>query len=32
MIIFALKYLIRVPQIKVDGIPALFQHSYEVKG
>ncbi|MDR3693801.1 glycosyltransferase family 2 protein [Mucilaginibacter sp.] len=32
MIIFAVKYLIRVPQIKVDGIPALFQHSYEVKG
>ncbi|BAU54198.1 glycosyltransferase family 2 protein [Mucilaginibacter gotjawali] len=32
MIIFAVKYLIRLPQIKVDGIPALFQHSYEVKG
>jgi GT2 family glycosyltransferase len=32
MIIFAVKYLIRVPQIKVDGIPPLFQHSYEVKG
>jgi len=32
MIIFAVKYLIRVPQIKVDGIPQLFQHSYEVKG
>lgn len=32
MIIFAVKYLIRVPQIKVDSIPALFHHSYEVKG
>jgi len=32
MLIFAVKYLIRVPQLKVDGIPPLFQHSYEVKG
>lgn len=31
MIIFAVKYLIRVPEIKVKGIPQLFPSTYEVK-
>jgi GT2 family glycosyltransferase len=31
MIIFAVKYLIRMPQIKVHGIPQLIPTTYEVK-
>ncbi|MCR8556361.1 glycosyltransferase family 2 protein [Mucilaginibacter sp. BJC16-A38] len=31
MFIFAVKYLIRVPEIKVKGIPQLFPSTYEVK-
>ncbi len=31
MFIFAVKYLIRVPEIKVKGIPQLFPPTYEVK-
>jgi len=32
MLIFALKYLLRVPEIKVQAIPRLVSPSYEVKG
>jgi GT2 family glycosyltransferase len=32
MLIFALKYLLRLPDIKVQGIPQLYPASYEVKG
>jgi len=32
MLIFALKYLLRVPEIKVQRIPRLVPPSYEVKG
>jgi GT2 family glycosyltransferase len=31
MIIFAAKYLFRVPEIKVEGLPQLFPSTYEVK-
>lgn len=31
MIIFATKYLFKVPEIKVEGIPQLYPPSYEVK-
>lgn len=31
MFIFAVKYLIRVPEIKVKGMPQLFPSTYEVK-
>ena len=31
MIIFATKYLFKVPEIKVEGIPQLFPSAYEVK-
>jgi GT2 family glycosyltransferase len=31
MFIFAVKYLLRVPEIKVEGIPQLFPSTYEVK-
>jgi GT2 family glycosyltransferase len=31
MVIFAIKYLIRMPEIKVQGIPQLFHSTYEVK-
>jgi GT2 family glycosyltransferase len=31
MFIFAVKYLIRMPEIKVKGIPQLFPSTYEVK-
>jgi GT2 family glycosyltransferase len=31
MIIFATKYLFRVPEIKVEGLPQLFPSTYEVK-
>jgi len=31
MFLFAVKYLIRVPEIKVKGIPQLFPPTYEVK-
>jgi len=31
MFIFAAKYLFRVPEIKVEGLPQLFSASYEVK-
>lgn len=31
MVIFAFKYLFRLPEIKVAGIPQLFPSSYEVK-
>ncbi len=31
MLIFAFKYLLRVPEIKVQGIPQLFPSTYEVK-
>jgi GT2 family glycosyltransferase len=31
MLIFAFKYLFRLPEIKVSGIPQLFPSSYEVK-
>ena len=31
MIIFAAKYLLRVPEIKVTGMPQLFPSTYEVK-
>jgi GT2 family glycosyltransferase len=31
MFIFAVKYLIKVPEIKLKGIPQLFPSSYEVK-
>jgi len=31
MLIFAFKYLLRVPEIKVEGIPQLFPSTYEVK-
>jgi GT2 family glycosyltransferase len=32
MFIFAVKYLIKVPEIKVEGIPQLLSSTYEVKG
>jgi GT2 family glycosyltransferase len=32
MFIFALKYLLKMPEIKVQGIPQLFHSRYEVKG
>jgi GT2 family glycosyltransferase len=32
MFIFALKYLLKMPEIKVEGIPQLFHSRYEVKG
>ena len=31
MLIFAFKYLLKVPEIKVQGIPQLFPSTYEVK-
>jgi hypothetical protein len=31
MIIFAAKYLFKVPEIKVEGLPQLFPSTYEVK-
>ena len=31
MVIFALKYLFKLPEIKVTGVPRLFPTSYEVK-
>jgi GT2 family glycosyltransferase len=31
MFIFAMKYLLKMPEIKVEGIPQLFPSSYEVK-
>ncbi|WP_428329620.1 glycosyltransferase family 2 protein [Mucilaginibacter sp.] len=31
MFIFAAKYLLRVPEIKVEGLPQLFPSTYEVK-
>ena len=32
MLIFALKYLLRLPEIKVQGLPQMYPASYEVKG
>jgi len=32
MLIFAIKYLLKVPEIKIPGIPRLMPSSYEVKG
>lgn len=32
MIIFATKYLFKVPEIKMEGMPQLFPPTYEVKG
>jgi GT2 family glycosyltransferase len=32
MLIFALKYLLRLPEIKVHGMPQLYPASYDVKG
>jgi GT2 family glycosyltransferase len=32
MLIFAVKYLFRLPEIKVQGLPQLLSSSYEVKG
>ena len=32
MLIFALKYLVKVPQIKVQGMPQVFSSTYEIKG
>jgi|SRR6185503_1148347 len=32
MLIFALKYLLRLPEIKIQGLPQLYPASYEVKG
>ncbi|SDD78808.1 Glycosyltransferase, GT2 family [Mucilaginibacter pineti] len=32
MIIFATKYLFKVPEIKMEGMPQLFPSTYEVKG
>jgi len=31
MIIFATKYLFKVPEIKMEGIPQLYPPSYEVE-
>lgn len=31
MVIFAVKYLIRMPEIRIQGIPQLFHSTYEVK-
>lgn len=32
MLIFAFKYLLRLPEIKIQGLPVLYPASYEVKG
>jgi len=32
MLIFAAKYLFKMPEIKVEGIPQLYASSYEIKG